>query len=96
MELLLKPYSTRALTEEQQIFNTRMSAVRQAVEWGFGHVIREFAFLDFKKNQKLYLQDIGAMYLTATILTNCHSCLYGNQTSKYFGTEPPTLQEYLL
>lgn len=46
MELLLCPYSGRRLTDEQQLFNTSMSSVRQAVEWGFGKIISEFAFLD--------------------------------------------------
>lgn len=47
--LLLKPYGGATLTQEQQEFNAAMSAVRQAVEWGFGKVISEFAFLDLKK-----------------------------------------------
>nr|CAH7747687.1 unnamed protein product [Callosobruchus chinensis]CAH7747689.1 unnamed protein product [Callosobruchus chinensis] len=34
-----------------------MKPLRQAVEWGFGKVVNEFAFLDLKKNQKLLLQD---------------------------------------
>ena len=50
-ELLITPFRNRAgLTSEQQEFNTRMSQVRIAVEWGFGKIIGEFAFLDFKKN----------------------------------------------
>lgn len=73
----------------------RMSALRQSVEWGFGKVINEFAFLDFKKNQKLLLQDVGTMYRTAVILTNCHTCLYGSQTAQYFEVNPPLLENYL-
>lgn len=72
-----------------------MSSVRQAVEWGFQKVITEFAFLDFKKNQKLLLQDVTKMYATSTILTNCHTCLYGSQTSFYFNISPPQLEHYL-
>lgn len=93
---MLKPYSSRVLIPEQEIFNLRMSSVRQAVEWGFGKIIIEFAFLDFKKNHKLLLQDVVSMYKTATILTNCHTCLYSSQTAQYFDIEPPMLEEYLL
>ena len=31
----------------------------------------------------------------AQILTNCHTCLYGNQTSQYFDVMPPELENYL-
>lgn len=94
-ELLLCPYPGRNINAAQQNFNARMSSVRQAVEWGFGKIINEFSFLDFKKNQKLLLQDVGNMYITATIITNCHSCLYGSQTAQYFNVNPPTLEQYL-
>lgn len=94
-ELLLYPYPGRRLILVQQNFNTNMSAVRQAVEWGFGKILAEFAFLDFRKNQKILLQEVGAMYKTATLLVNCHTCLYGSQTSTYFELQPPNLEEYL-
>lgn len=94
-ELVLKPYSTRNISLQEKRFNNDMSSVRQAVEWGFGKVLSLFAFLDFKKNQKLLLQDLQSMYFTATILTNCYTCLYKNQTSHYFNIEPSSLEEYL-
>lgn len=95
-ELLLSPYPERVdMTQQQREFNERMSKVRIAVEWGFGKIISEFAFLDFKKNQKILLQEVGSMYMTAVILTNCHSCLYGNQTAQNFNTMPVELEQYL-
>uniref|UniRef100_A0A8D8M060 DDE Tnp4 domain-containing protein n=1 Tax=Cacopsylla melanoneura TaxID=428564 RepID=A0A8D8M060_9HEMI len=95
-ELLLKPFATRNITQLEQDFNTRMATARQAVEWGFGKVIAEFAFLDFKKNQKILWQQVGKMYLVGTLLTNCHTCLYGGQTSIYFNIDPISIEEYLL
>lgn len=95
-ELLLCPYPGRVLNEAQQIFNLSMSRFRQAVEWGFQKIISEFAFLDFKKNQKLLLQDIECMYKTGTLLTNCHNCLYGSETAQFFNTNPIELEQYLL
>lgn len=71
-----------------------MSAVRQVVEWGFGKTVALLAFLDFKKSQKIILQNVPQMYKVGTILTNCHTCLYGSQISMYFGLRPPSLQEY--
>ncbi|KAL3205935.1 hypothetical protein MRX96_040549 [Rhipicephalus microplus] len=58
--LLMKPYGGAALTAAQQEFNSSMSAVRQSVEWGFGKVISEFAFVDFKKKTKYYFRPYHA------------------------------------
>ncbi|XP_049272389.1 uncharacterized protein LOC119395831 [Rhipicephalus sanguineus] len=94
--LLMRPYGGATLTAQQQLFNEGMSTVRQAVEWGFGKVVAEFAFVDFKKNQKILLQNVGQMYRVATLLTNCHACLYGSQTGMYFGLCAPLLEDYLV
>lgn len=86
-ELLLCPYPNTHYQVERQAqieFNLRMSVVRQCVEWGFGKVVRDFAFLDFKKNQKLLLQDLGQMYEVGVLLSNCLTCLYGSEASQYF------------
>ncbi|KAH9360652.1 hypothetical protein HPB48_004784 [Haemaphysalis longicornis] len=93
--LLMKPYGGALVTRAEESFNKAMSTVRQAVEWGFGRIIAEFAFLDLKKNQKIMLQAVPRMYRVATLLTNCHSCMYGNRVSGYFNLEPPSLSEYL-
>jgi hypothetical protein len=83
------------LTQRQKDFNAYMSALRVSVEYGFGKIVQNFAFLDFKKNQKLLLQPLKEYYIVAALLTNCHTCLYGSQISTYFETDPPTLDEYL-
>ena len=92
---LIVPFRAGALTPEQLDFNGTMSRVRESVEWAFGNILRLFAFLDFKKNLKLYLQPVGKMYIVGVLLTNCHCCLYGNQISQFFGLEPPVLEDYL-
>lgn len=83
------------LTERQKIFNRDMSALRVHVEYGFGKIIQLFAFLDFKKNQKLLLQPIKLQYIVAALLSNCHTCMNGSQISDYFLCSPPKLEEYL-
>lgn len=71
-----------------------MSRVREAVEWGFGEVVRQFAFLDFHKNQKVLLQPVGIYYVVGILLCNAHVTLHGSQVSQYFACQPPTLFEY--
>jgi hypothetical protein len=79
----------------QKEFNKNMSNVCVSVEWGFGKIAQYFAFLDFKENQKILLQPIAKYYLVGRLLTNCHTCLYGSQTSSYFDVQPPSLETYL-
>ena len=93
---LMCPYKNAVLTDEQQAFNTGMSSGREAVEWNFGKIVQLFAFVDFRKNQQIYLQPIGKYYRVAAIMTNCHTCLYGSQVSTYFGMKPPSIDEYLI
>ena len=92
---ILSPFRGLHLTPPQQEFNRAMSAVRVSVEWTFGKIIQYFAYLDFKKNQKVLLQPVGKYYLVGAILTNCHTCLHGSQTTTFFHVPPPSLETYL-
>lgn len=97
MNLLIRPYSRHEINQnpQRQIFNNAMRAMRITVEWGFGKIIQIFAFLDYRKNQKLLLQDVSSMYTVAVLLTNCHTCLYGSNTGNYFNVNAPELEIYL-
>ena len=77
-----------------EAFNKGMSSVRVSVEWLFGDVINYFKFLDFKKNLKIRLSQVGKMYIVCAILRNALTCMYKNTTSQFFELEPPTIQEY--
>ena len=92
---LIVPYRGANVTQDQHDFNRSMTPLRICVEWGFGEVLKTFAFLDHRKNMKLFLQPVGLLYKVAVILTNCRTCLYKNQTAEYFQLAPPRLQEYL-
>ena len=92
---ILSPYRGQHLTQAEHDFNRAMSAVRVSVEWTFGKVIQQFAYLDFRKNQKVLLQPVGKYYMVGALLTNCHTCLYGSQTTTFFDVPPPTLEVYL-
>ena len=93
---LLAPFGGAARTEDQNAWNKKMSRVRQSVEWGFGNVVRKFAFLDYKKNLKIYLQPVGVYYVVGVLLVNCHNCLYSNIISQFFDCDPPVLEDYLI
>lgn len=92
---ILAPYRGAHLTRDQQEFNSRMSKLRVSVEWGFGKICTLFAFLDFKKNNKILLQPLGKYYVVAALLTNCHTCLYGSQTGRFFALDSPPIENYL-
>ena len=92
---LKAPHRGNNLTPAQQRYNKAMSRVRESVEYGFGKIEQYWAFCDFKKNLKLYLQPIGKVYLVATLLTNCHTCMYGCAVNGIFDSTPPTIEEYL-
>ena len=91
---LQAPFRDRVLTPQMQAYNASMSRVRTSVEWLFGDVINYFKFLDFRKNLKIQLSCVGKIYVVCALLRNALTCLYGNQTSNFFGLEPPTLQGY--
>jgi hypothetical protein len=63
--------------------------------WGFGRIKTNWAFLDFENGMKPYLNDTAKFWPVASILMNCHVCLYGSATAKYFDCETPTLEQYL-
>ncbi|XP_037044424.1 uncharacterized protein LOC119080269 [Bradysia coprophila] len=91
---LIVPFKGR-LTKKQQTVNKRMSRLRVSVEWGFAKIIQLFPFVDFKKKLRIRHEKVPDFYKVATILANCHTCLYGSQVCQYFEMEPPTLEEYL-
>ena len=90
-----------AASPAQLAFSTEMSSVRESVEWGFSLIIRDWAFLDFHKNQKVWKQPVAKMYVCGAVLTNIKTCMqaeqdgYGNEIAKFFGVHPPTLEEYV-
>ena len=83
-----------ALTPQMEMFNGSMSSVRVSVEWLFGDILNYLKFLDFKKNLKVGLSNIGKTYVVCALMRNAVTCLYGNQTSEFFELDPPSLQEY--
>lgn len=92
---ILAPYRGAQLTQQQKDFNKSMSQVRICVEWVFGKICQYFTYVDFKRSNKILLLPVGKHYTVAALLTNCHTCLYGSQTSSFFNVHPPSLEQYL-
>ena len=90
---LQTPFRHLSLAPPMQDYNESMSAVRIAIEWLFGDIANSFKFLDYK-NLKIGLSSVGKMYVVSALLRNARTCLYGNETSDYFGIESPTLEQY--
>ena len=77
---LQAPFRDGQITPEMEEFNRSMSSVQVAVEWIFGDIMNYFKFMDFKKNLKIGLSQVGKMYVLSAILRNGLTCLYGNTT----------------
>jgi nuclease HARBI1 len=93
---MLRPYKGN-LQPQERAFNRSMSRVRETVEWGFAKVVANWGFVDFEKQQKILGSacGVGQQYCVASLLTNCHTCLYGSQVSSYFNCSPPALEAYI-
>ncbi len=82
-------------TFQHEIFNKAMNAARVSIEHIFGIVVNLWAYVDFSKKQNLSWTNPATAYLNAQVLTDCHTCNYGNQVSDCFIIDPPTLHEYI-
>ena len=82
-------------TFQHEIFNKAMNAARVSIEHVFGIVVRLWAYVDFSKKNILMWTRPATAYLNAQFLTNCHTCMYGNQVSDCFELDPPSLHDYI-
>jgi hypothetical protein len=94
------PYIQRAfkganLTQQQRALNRRMRPLRIAVEWIFGSIEQQWGYLRYPKGMQMLKQPLGTIFTVAAVLTNCHTCCYGNVTVNYFNCAPPSLHDYL-
>lgn len=93
---ILSPFKGPVVSREQRAFNSKMSRVREPVEWLFKEVTQQFTFLDFSRSQKILLSPCGLFYLVSILLCNAHTILHYPQIPQYFACCPPTLQEYFI
>ena len=94
-QYLYRPFKGRLLSDEQHVFNVRMSRVRIAVEWSFGKISNLFPFFQMKRAMKVLQAPVSIRFQVAALITNLHTCLYGCEAARYFGLTTPSLESYL-
>lgn len=87
--------ATRVTGSDDARLNALMSSSRITVEWCFGELKTNSAYLDFARQIKVMKSPVGKTFLVAALLHNCRVCLYGSKTAVYFNCDPPSLSEYL-
>lgn len=87
-------YRGNDLTQELLDSNMAMSSQRVGIEWAFGKISQNTAFVDQYKVHKVQLSQVAKFYWLAAILSNAHTCLYGSGASVYWNVQPPTLGSY--
>ena len=93
---IMSPFSgLREQTEEEQEWNSEMSAVQIEVEHGFGIVSNTWPLLNAGWKMHLYSSPVGRYYHVGVLLTNCLNCLQPNQVAQYFDCPPLILTDYL-
>ena len=83
------------MSQQQRDFNEVMAGLRVSVEWTFAKVSNLWQFLKYKPTMRLYQSPVTSYWKICALLTNCHSCCYGNQTSMYFHMPVPPLEDYV-
>ena len=91
----LSPYHGAHITLPEHEFNKSMNQVTSVLNEVLEKPCQYFAFVDFKKNNKVLLQPVGKYCLVAALLMNCHTCLYGSQKSILFDLQPLALNVYI-
>ena len=80
---------------DEALYNHIMSSMRITVEWGFGAIIEQWKFLDFRQSMKIIECPVAQYYIIAAFLCNLCNCLVGSKTQSYFNAQQLTIDEYL-
>eukprot|EP00171_Calliarthron_tuberculosum_P002822 IDg2822t1 len=92
---LMRPFVGN-LTTEQHDFNSKMSAIRVAVEHNYKDLKQIWVSQDFARNLKVRQAPVALLYKASALLWNFRTCFYkGGQVVQAFQVQPPTFEEYL-
>ena len=80
-----------AMREDEQILKPLRS---MGAEAPFGKILNNFRYCKYDEAQKVLLCPVAKHYLNIVFITNCHTCLYGSETSTYFNLIPPVLENF--
>jgi hypothetical protein len=94
-----RPTPLFPLTQRQEHENVAMKKAREAIEWSYGlltnlwHLSENREAFKLETDPNAVMAQIRVMHL----LTNCYTCMHGNQVSSRhtFACPPPTLEAYL-
>ena len=84
-------------TAEEEAYNSRMSAVRVAVEWNYKDLKQMWSLNDFSRALKVRQSPIGLLYISSALLHNVKTCLEaGVKFRRNPSAHPPLSQSTLL
>jgi hypothetical protein len=89
-------YNHLVNTELQDFSNERNSPIRVCNENNISLINNKWKVLDYRKVIMKSTQPLAIYYKLGALLTNCLTCLDGNQIGEYFNCVPPTLEQYLI
>lgn len=93
---VLNPWrGASTLNDDQRNFNKSMTKVRIAVEQRFDLTQKFWSHNSWAVTQQIKLQPVTAYYVVEALLTNCYTCIKGNQIVNQFLIMPSTLHDYL-
>jgi hypothetical protein len=98
--LLFGGYRNPATGSPEAMWNTKMSSVRESVEWMFGSIVQYWRFLDFRASMKVFLFPVANYYRVGAFLLNLHNSLYAGKCANYFDVDTyekgaMSLREYI-
>ena len=93
---LLVGFPIVSVTDEEQLYNSCMSAVREAIRLNYKEIKFFFPSQDMKRKLKCRKTPIALMYISAALLFNFKTCLrHKGQIATWFECQAPSLSEYL-
>ena len=89
-------FDSTTATVEQQMFNTEMCKVREAVEWSYKEIKLMWTRNDFARSLKVRQAPISLIFITSTVLLNFKTCMEkGGQVGAYFNCTSPSFESYV-
>ena len=97
---LISPYQVQPgqpLDSKRTEFNARLSMLRRRIERGPGQAMALWGYYNgySKAGLGAGLSPVAAYFMVSVLLSNIHTCIYGNRTSRKFRCSPPSIEDYL-
>lgn len=93
-----RPNGRDPLNAQKTEVNLAFAKVRISIEWAFGKVKTNWAYINDRKNMKIFLSTASAQaFQVAVFLSNCLHCFNPetNSTTSKFNLRPLMIDEYL-